>query len=124
MQTHNIVKGTDIAKALRLIKGELQRQNKLISSERPSKILPNETKIVKIRQAVLEILTLKIYSRTVFREKTTEKPKMLINNPEYLHLWTEYEPKFLWVHSLTHLEYDCHIFVVTMVTILEQKHYT
>ena len=30
------------------IKGELQRQNKLISSRRPFKILQNETKIIKI----------------------------------------------------------------------------
>ena len=29
-------------------KGELQRQNKLISFERPFKILQNETKIIKI----------------------------------------------------------------------------
>ena len=40
-------------------KGELQRQNKLISSERPFQILQNETKIIKIGQAVLEILNLK-----------------------------------------------------------------
>ena len=26
------------------------------------------------------------------------------------------------MNSLTHLKYDCDIFVVTMVTILEQKH--
>ena len=38
-----------------LLKGELQRQNKLISSERPFKILQNETKIIKIGHAVLEI---------------------------------------------------------------------
>ena len=38
-----------------VVKGELQRQNKLISSERPFKILQNETKIIKIGQAVLEI---------------------------------------------------------------------
>ena len=42
-----------------LIKGELQRQNKLISSERPFEILQNETKIIKIRQAVLEIFSFK-----------------------------------------------------------------
>ena len=30
---------------------------------------------------------------------------------------------FLWMNSLTHLEYDCYIFVVTMVNILEQKQY-
>ena len=41
------------------VKGELQRQNKLISSERPSKILQNETKIIKIGQAVLEIFNFK-----------------------------------------------------------------
>ena len=40
-------------------KGELQRQNKLISSERPFKILQNETKIIKIGQAVLEIFNFK-----------------------------------------------------------------
>ena len=41
------------------VKGELQRQNKLISSERPFKILQNETKIIKIGQAVLEIFNFK-----------------------------------------------------------------
>ena len=41
------------------LKGELQRQNKLISSERPFKILQNETKIIKIGQAVLEIFNFK-----------------------------------------------------------------
>ena len=40
-------------------KGELQRQNKLISSERPFKILQNETKIIKIGHAVLEIFNFK-----------------------------------------------------------------
>ena len=42
-----------------VIKGELQRQNKLISSERLSKILQNETKIIKIGQAVLKIFNFK-----------------------------------------------------------------
>ena len=37
------------------IKGELQHQNKLISSERPFIFLQNETKIIKIREAVLKI---------------------------------------------------------------------
>ena len=41
------------------LKGELQRQNKLISSERPFKILQNETKINKIGQADLEIFNFK-----------------------------------------------------------------
>ena len=43
----------------RCLKGELQRQNKLISSERPFKIMQNETKIIKIGQAVLEIINFK-----------------------------------------------------------------
>ena len=42
-----------------VFKGELQRQNKLISPERPFKILQNETKIIKIGQAVLEIFNCK-----------------------------------------------------------------
>ena len=33
------------------LQGELQRQDRLISSERPSKILQNDTKIIKIDQA-------------------------------------------------------------------------
>ena len=40
-------------------KGELQPQNKLISSERPFKILQNETKIIKIGQAILKIVNFK-----------------------------------------------------------------
>ena len=42
-----------------MIKGELQRQSMLISSERPFEILQNETKIIKIGQAVLEIFNFK-----------------------------------------------------------------
>ena len=42
-----------------MLKGELQRQNKLISSRRPFKILQNETKIIKIGWAVLEIFNFK-----------------------------------------------------------------
>ena len=59
------------------IKGELQRQNKLISSERPFKILQNETKIIKIGHAVLEIFNFKDWDLGDFTRKTTEKPKML-----------------------------------------------
>ena len=58
-------------------KKELHGRNKLISSKRPFKILQNETKIVKIQKAVLEIFNFKIEIWTVFREKTTEKPKMV-----------------------------------------------
>ena len=42
-----------------VIKGELQRQNKLISLERPFKILQDETKIIKIGQAVSRDIQLK-----------------------------------------------------------------
>ena len=59
------------------IKGELQRQKKLVSSERPSKILQNETKTIKIGQAVLEIFDFKDRDLDNFTRKTTEKPKML-----------------------------------------------
>ena len=33
-----------------------------------------------------------------------------------------HEDKILWMNSLTYLKYDCNIFVVTIATILEQKH--
>ena len=42
-----------------VFEGELQRQKKLISSERPFKILQIETKIIKIGQTVLEIFNFK-----------------------------------------------------------------
>ena len=47
------------------------------SSERPFEILQNETKIVKIRQAVLEIFNFKDLDLDSFPRKATEKPKML-----------------------------------------------
>ena len=63
---------------LRMFKGELQCQNKLISSERPFKILQDETKIIKIGHAIFEIFNfIKIEIWTILREKTTEKPKVL-----------------------------------------------
>ena len=34
-----------------------------------------------------------------------------------------YDHKILWMNSLTHLKYDCYIFAVTVMTILEQKQY-
>ena len=51
-------------------KGELQRQNKLISSERPFKILQNETKIIKIGQAVLEIFNFKDWDNFTRKNET------------------------------------------------------
>ena len=55
--------------------GELQRQNKSISSKRPLEIQHNETKIVKIRQAVLEIFNFKDLDLDSFPRKTTENRK-------------------------------------------------
>ena len=54
-------------------KGELQRQNKLISFERPFKILQNETKIIKIGQAVLEIFNFKDWDLGDFTRKNDRK---------------------------------------------------
>ena len=51
------------------LKGELQCQNKLISSERPFKILQNEIKIVKIHHAVLEIFNFKDQALDSFPRK-------------------------------------------------------
>ena len=51
------------------IKGELQRQNKLLSAKRPFGVLHNETKIVKIRQAVLEIFNFKDLDLDSFTRK-------------------------------------------------------
>ena len=55
----------------------MQRQNKLISSEKPFKILQKETKIIKMGQAVLEIFNFKDRDLDNLTRKTTEKPKML-----------------------------------------------
>ena len=55
-------------------KGEMQRQNMLISSERPFKILQNETKIIKICQVILKIFNVKDRDWAILQEKTTEKP--------------------------------------------------
>ena len=43
-------------------KGELQRENKLISYEKASKMLENDMYIAGIGQAVLELLNLKVGS--------------------------------------------------------------
>ena len=60
-----------------IFKGELQRQNKLLSAKRPFGVLQNETKIVKIRQAVLEIFNFKDLDLDSFTRKNDRKPKML-----------------------------------------------
>ena len=60
------------------LKGELQRPNKLISLERPFKILQNETKIIKIGQAVLEIFNVKDRNLDNFREKNDKNWKFFL----------------------------------------------
>ena len=55
------------------LKRELQRQNKLISSERPFTILQIETKFIKIGQAVLEIFKFKDRDVDNFTRKTRQK---------------------------------------------------
>ena len=55
-----------------------QRPNKLISSERSFKILQNETKIIKIRRVVLEIVNFKNEMWTVFREKNDRKTENVV----------------------------------------------
>ena len=54
-------------------KGELQCQNKLISCERPFKILQNKTKIIKIGQAVHEIFIFKDRGVGQFYKKKRQK---------------------------------------------------
>ena len=61
-----------------VFKGELQRQNKLILSERPSKILQNETKIIKIGQAVLEIFNFKDWDLDNFTIKDDRKTENVV----------------------------------------------
>ena len=60
------------------IKGELQRQNGLISSERPFKILQNETKIIEIRQAVLEIFNFEDQDLDNFGRKNDKKTENVV----------------------------------------------
>ena len=58
-------------------KGELQCQNKLMSSERPFKILQMRPKSLRAAKPFSRYSTLKIEIWTILREKTTEKSKML-----------------------------------------------
>ena len=45
-----------------IIKGELQRENKLMSYERAFKMLENDMRITEIGQAVLELLSFEVGS--------------------------------------------------------------
>ena len=63
---------------LHSIKGELQCQNKLISCERPSKILQNETKTIKIDQAVLQIFDCKDQNLDNFTRKNDRKTENVV----------------------------------------------
>ena len=60
------------------LKGELQRQNKLLSAERPFGVLQNETKIVKIRQGVLEIFNFKDLDLDSFTRKKRLKTENVV----------------------------------------------
>ena len=72
------VHGQIIFSAINCYKGELQSRNKLISSEKPFKILQNETKIVKIRQAVLEIFNFKYQDLDTFPRKNDRKTENVV----------------------------------------------
>ena len=61
-----------------VFKGELQGRNKLISSEKPFKILQNETKIIKIRQAVLEMFNFKDRDLDSFSTKNDRKTENVV----------------------------------------------
>ena len=54
--------GIGLARLGIFLKGELQRENKLISYERAFKMLENDTYITVIGQAVLELLSFKVES--------------------------------------------------------------
>ena len=60
------------------LKGERDRQKKLISSERPSKILQNETKIIKIGQAVFEIFNFKDWGLDNFTRENDRKTENVV----------------------------------------------
>ena len=60
------------------IKGELQRQSMLISSERPFEILQNENKIIKIGQAILEIFNFKDWDLGDFTRKNDRKTENVV----------------------------------------------
>ena len=59
-------------------KEELQHRNKLVSSERLSKILQNETKIIKIHQAVLEIFSFEDRDSESFPRKNDRKTENVV----------------------------------------------
>ena len=64
-------------KQLLVLNRYLQRQSKLILSERPFKMLHNETKIINIRQAVLKIFNFEDQDLDSFLRTKDRKPKML-----------------------------------------------
>ena len=63
---------------LTALKVELQRQNKLISSRSPFKILQNETKIIKIGWAVLEIFNFKDWDLGNLTRKNDRKTENVV----------------------------------------------
>ena len=69
---------TPLQSKIAAAKGELQRQNNLISSEKLSKILQNETKIIKIGQAVIEIFNFKYRDLDNFTRKNDTKTENVV----------------------------------------------
>ena len=63
---------------MHLFKGELQRQNMLISFESPSKILQIDTKIIKTRRAVLQIFNFKDQDLDSFPIKKQQKNQKFV----------------------------------------------
>ena len=61
-----------------IFKGELQRRSKLILIERPLKILQNETKIIKIRRAVLEIFNFNVQDLDNFQSAKQQKTENVV----------------------------------------------
>ena len=61
-----------------LLKENCNAQNKLITLERPFKIMQNETKIIKIGQAVLEIFIFKDRDFDSFTRKNDRKTENVV----------------------------------------------
>ena len=62
LKTISVLDIKDLIFMLSSIKGDLQRENKLISYERAFKMLENDMYIARIGQAVLELLSFKVGS--------------------------------------------------------------
>ena len=63
-----------------VFKGELQRENKLISYERPSEMLENDMYITGIGQAVLELLGFEVGSGKPLKGNLLQKLSEIFGN--------------------------------------------